>query len=135
MEVLTFINTYIKYVYILLFIIFIVLIIKIFKKLSDISITTDPILDKVDSINNNLNNLSQKTKIIDNTTKTSIPFFRNVLIGVLLIGSILKDYHETKNSKRSFSKSFKKIYKYKKKIDPNFSISKLGNSLFNAQNR
>lgn len=135
MQVLEFINTYIKYVYIALAIVFIIVLIKLFKQLSNISKTVDPIMDSADNIHKCLDELDEKTKIIDHTMKTSVPFFTNIIVGVTLIGSILKDYHETKNSKRSLKKSFSKIYKYKKKIDPSFSLSKLGQSILSNTNR
>lgn len=135
MNVLLFINSYIKYLYIALVIVLIVFIVKTFKKLGDLADTANLTLDKTDGIYDNLNELKEKIAVVDNSMKTSVPFFRNIIVGTLLIGSVLKDYHETKNSKRSLSKSFKKIYKYRKKLDPNFSLAKLGSSLLKPQNR
>lgn len=131
MNILVFINTYIKYVYIALAIVLLVVLVKLFKQLSNIAKTTEPILDSVQNINDGLVDLKTKTEVIDNTMKTSVPFFTNIIVGVTLVHAILKDYHETKNSKRSLRKSFSKIYKYQKKLDPNLSILKMGKSILN----
>lgn len=130
MNVLIFINKYIKYVYIALAIVFLVVLVKLFKQLANIGKTVDPILDSVENIDNSLDDLEAKSKIIDNTMKTSVPFFTNIILGVALVGAILKDYHETKNSKRSLRKSVSKIYKYQKKLDPNLSLLKMSKSIF-----
>lgn len=132
MNVLIFINTYIKYVYIALAIVFLVVLVKLFKQLANMGKTVDPILDSVENIDNSLDDLEAKSKIIDNTMKTSVPFFTNIILGVTLVGAILKDYHETKNSKRSLRKSVSKIYKYQKKLDPNFSLLKTSSSILKS---
>lgn len=132
MDVLVFINTYIKYVYIALAIVFLIVLVKLFKQLASIGKSAEPILESTDNINNSLDDLKTKTEIIDNTMKTSVPFFTNIILGVTLVSAILKDYHETKNSKRSLRKSVSKIYKYHKKLDPNFNVLKFGKSFINT---
>lgn len=133
MNVLLFINTYIKYVYIVLAIVLIVMLVKLFKQLGNVGLAINPILDSSENITNSLNDLKTKTEIVDHTMKTSVPFFTNIIVGIVLLRAILKDYHETKNSKRSLRKSVSKIYKYQKRIDPNFSVLKMGQSFMKTK--
>lgn len=133
MDILLAINSYIKYVYMALAVVLIVVLIKLLKQLAKIGETVDPILDNIDGIYDNIDDLDKKSAIIENSLETSVPFFVNIFICLSLANAILKDFHETKNSKRSFRKSFSKIVKYQKKIDPDFSVVKLGQSIMNTK--
>ena len=125
------INNYIKYAYILEMIILIVILIMLLKALAKLAKASMPIVEKCENINNSLNDLNSKMEIIEHTKQTSIPFFRNIAVALALAVSVAKDFSDTKKSKRSVRKSVNKIVKYQKKIDPNFSLSKLGSSILN----
>lgn len=131
MNILTTINSYIKYAYILVGIILVVYLIKTLLTLGKIGQASIPIVENGEKIVNNLDSLKEKSEQIQHTTSTSIPFFKNVLLIFALVSSITKDYNETRRSKRSIKKSISKIIKTQKKIDPNFSIAKLSKAILN----
>ena len=131
MNILVLINSYIKYVYILVGIILVIYLIKALLALGKIGKASLPLVENGEKINQQLELLDEKTEIINHTFSTSIPFFKNILLAFVLINSITKDFFETKRSKRSVKKSISKIIKTQKKIDPNFSIAKLSKSILN----
>ncbi len=131
MNILVLINSYIKYVYILVGIILMIYLIKVLLALGKIGKASLPLVENGEKINQQLELLDEKTEIINHTFSTSIPFFKNILLAFVLINSITKDFSETKRSKRSVKKSISKIIKTQKKIDPNFSIAKLSKSILN----
>lgn len=131
MNILTTINSYIKYVYILLGIILLVYLIKVLLALGKIGQASLPIVTNGEKIVNQIDLLNKKSEQIEHTLNTSIPFFKNIALLLVLINSISKDFYETRRSKRSVKKSINKIIKTQKKIDPNFSIAKLSKAILN----
>lgn len=129
MEILNFINLHlIKYLYIVVIIaifialiyLFVSAIIPVVKTLSELLISLTNINDKVESINEDLEKISY-------TLNNSLPLFVDIAFFVLVLKTILKDYRDTKKSKRSLIKSTVKEYgnltrKHNRKIDPKLLI-------------
>lgn len=117
MRVLTFINSYIKYLYLLFAISFIVLLIMIIKKINIITKNTTHLKSKIDNIENDCYSLSLKQNYINNAFATTIPFFAKLFITYKLIDKVLSKIFKSKEKKKDLKNHFEilsdfgKVYK------------------------
>ncbi len=118
-------NSYIKYIYYLIAIIIIIVLVTILKKLVALANSLTAMANHGENIANSLNEISKKAEVIDHTCQTSIPFFTKLFLVVSILNETTKDFFNTKTSKRNIRKSFKKVCKIQKRIDPSFSFSKV----------
>lgn len=63
--------------------------------------------DKFNNINENIKSTNNKIQAINNT-KNSFNFFISIFVVVSILLETIKDFKDTKTSKRTISKSFKK---------------------------
>lgn len=110
MEVLYTINEYIKYAYYLLALVIIVLFVLVIKQLIPLSKTLEYISNELDDINSNAKDIEIKINKIKYTLEHSVPFFAFLLFIIIVIISAIRDYFNTKHSKRSITKSLTKEY-------------------------
>ncbi len=124
MEIQQFNNYYIKYIYYLLALIIVIVLVILLKKIIELAKSLQVVATHGQNIANSLNDMQDKVEIIDHTCSVSIPFFTKIFLIVSILNETTKDFFNTKASKRNFRKSFKKICKIQKKIDPSFSFVK-----------
>lgn len=132
MDILNFLqvyNSYIKYIYYFVIAIIVVILIILLKRTVELLKSLKFVAEHGQTIANNLSNTQEKVEIINNTCSTSIPFFTKIFLIISILNETTKDFFNTKISKRSFRKSFKKICKIQKKIDPSFSFTKVVGSI------
>lgn len=110
MEVLYTINEYIKYAYYLLALVVLVLFVLVIRQLIPLSKTLDYINNEIDDINSNVEEIQMKVNKIKYTLEHSVPFFAFLLFIIIVIISAIRDYFNTKHSKRSITKSLTKEY-------------------------
>ena len=122
-------NSYIKYIYYLLALIIVIALVILLKKTIELAKSLQVVAKHGENIANNLTTMQDKVEVIDHTCSTSIPFFTKIFLIVSILNETTKDFFNTKTSKRNFRKSFKKVCKIQKKIDPSFSFVKMIESI------
>ena len=124
MEILELISHHIYIAYILVAIVLLIIIICILYKLSLFNKTLTPIKKNIEDINNDIDLINNKKAIIDNTMKTSVPFFLRGAFYITVLKMAFRDYRDTKRSRRSFIKSYRKAYNYQTLINENKRLKK-----------
>ena len=122
-------NSYIKYIYYLLAFIIVIALVILLKKIIELASSLEVVAKHGQNIVNNLNSMQEKVEVIDHTCSVSIPFFTKLFLIISILNETTKDFFNTKTSKRNFRKSFKKVCKIQKKIDPSFSFVKMIESI------
>lgn len=124
MNMLRLISEYSYIAYIILGVILLAIIIRILGKIKLLAKNIEPISDGAKNINKNIEDINNKTTIINNTINYSIPLFIKIAFYTAVIKMALKDYKDTKYSKRSIRKSFNKAYRYQSLIRENKQLRK-----------
>lgn len=124
-------NSYIKYIYYLVVAIIVVILIVLLKKVIELFQSLQFIGEHGENIVNTLTSTQEKTEVINHTCSTSIPYFTKIFLIFSILNETTKDFFNTKTSKRNLRKSFKKVCKIQKKIDPSFSFAKVIESIVN----
>ena len=106
-------------IYIIAGIVLLVVIFKILDKLKTLSKNFEPINDGVEHINKDLDDLNEKNEKIKYTKEHSIPFFVRIFFIFTVLRAAIKDFSQTKSSKRSLSKSLHKAYRYESTLREN----------------
>lgn len=122
-------NSYIKYIYYLLALIIVIVLVMLLKKTIELAKSLQVVADHGQNIKNSLTSIEDKVNVIDHTCSVSIPFFTKIFLIISILNETTKDFFNTKTSKRNFRKSFKKVCKIQKKIDPSFSFMKVIDSI------
>ena len=122
-------NSYIKYIYYLLALIIVIALVILLKKMIELAKSLQVVAKHGQNISDNLNSMQDKVEAIDHTCSVSIPFFTKLFLIISILNETTKDFFNTKISKRNFRKSFKKVCKIQKKIDPSFSFAKMIESI------
>ena len=122
-------NSYIKYIYYLLALIIVIALVILLKKMIELAKSLQVVAKHGQNISDNLNSMQDKVEAIDHTCSVSIPFFTKLFLIISILNETTKDFFNTKISKRNFRKSFKKVCKIQKKIDPSFSFVKVIESI------
>lgn len=111
MSILLLINSYIKYVYYLLvFVLFICFIILI-KNVKPLTKTIEELNASTDKVKQGVSDINEKINKIEYTLEHSVPLFVFIFFAFIVIIAAIKDYRNTKITKRSFAKSTIKGYK------------------------
>ena len=122
-------NSYIKYIYYLLALIIVIVLTILLRKTVELVKSLQVVLEHGQNISDNLNSMQEKVEVIDHTCSVSIPFFAKIFLIISILNETTKDFFNTKTSKRNFRKSFKKVCKIQKKINPSFSFVKVIESI------
>ena len=101
MEILNFINKYIKYVYIILAVVFLFFVVKLISKLIGLKKPLKVINKNSSNINKTLDNIQKDLEKISYTTNNTLPMFTNTAFGITLYKSIMDDY-KNKRKKNIF---------------------------------
>lgn len=112
MTMLTIINSYIKYLYYLLVLIVFICLIALGKALKPLSKTIEELVVKTNSINEGINDINKKVEKIKYTLENSLPLFGFILFAIIVIIAAIKDYHNTKLTKKNIVKSTVKQYNH-----------------------
>lgn len=126
MNILLMINMYIKYVYYLLGLILFVTLIVLFKNIKYLGKTIEQINETTSCVKQGINDANDKIDKIKYTLEHSVPLFAFMFFVLIVLIAAIKDYRNTKSTKRSFTKSTIKEYKtisnkYKLKHTRNYS--------------
>jgi len=121
MEIIELINSYIKYVYILLGVIVVILLIRLLVILARTGKNEEMLKEDIEYIKMYKQQIDEKAAVVDNTMHTSVPFFISVGAGISLVVGVIQDYFDTKPSRRSIKKSIDKVYRYKHADDTAFN--------------
>ena len=113
MKVLEFVNVYIRYVYLVMIVILVIVVIRLLSKMKRLSEEMEPVNESAEHLSAMMNELNEKKAVIDNTRKNSIPFFLTLFFGLSVIWLALKDFFRTKYSRKDFSESLGRAYKYR----------------------
>ncbi|MBR3228187.1 MAG: hypothetical protein IKF68_06535 [Erysipelotrichaceae bacterium] len=125
MQVLSFIDRYIVYAYILMAAVILVLLIRLMKKAGSIGITMKPLNEDIEHINKGLKELNEKKEIIDHTVNVSIPFFVRIFFLASVLWMALNDFFDTRSSKRSIGRSLRKAFRYQELLRENRTLRKV----------
>ena len=118
MEILLFINNYVKYFYFLIIILLVVVVIKLLITLVKLGNSFIPIINSLNNINESVNEINEKAEIIENSINTSLPFFTKV---VTTAGTLKFLFKIKKNKKK---KSIRALLKYPNRINEILNLSK-----------
>ncbi|MBR0462449.1 MAG: hypothetical protein IJJ00_07045 [Erysipelotrichaceae bacterium] len=113
MKVLELVNAYIRYVYLIMIVVLVIVVIRLLSKMKRLSEEMEPVNESTAHLSAMMDELNEKKAIIDNTRKNSVPFFMMLFFGLSIIWLALKDYFRTKYSRKDFSESLGRAYKYK----------------------
>lgn len=116
MNILSLINSYIKYVYILLVVIILLCIIVLFSNLAKMSKDLVHINKTKESIDNASNIINEKLDKVQYTIDYSLPLFGVILFVYLIIRNTIKDYKHTIKGKRNIAKSTLRQYRKLNKV-------------------
>lgn len=126
MSTLVLINSYIKYAYYLLGLIFVICFIVLMKNAKFLAKAIEEINNSTSNVKQDINEINEKIDKIKYTLEHSVPLFAFIFFAIIVIKAAIKDYRNTKLSRRNFAKSTIKEYKaisskYKLKHAKNFS--------------
>lgn len=106
-------------VYIIATIVLLVVIFQLIEKIKTLFKNLEPINNGVEHINKDLEALNEKSEKIKYTKEHSIPFFVRIFFIFTVLRAAIKDFSETKSSKRSLRKSLNKAYRYESTLREN----------------
>lgn len=119
MEMLILINTYIKYAYYLLGIIIFICLIALIKAIKPLIKTIGEISDVLNNIKAETEEIKVKIEKIKYTIENSVPLFAFLFFMLIVLVSAIKDFRDTRLTKRSIVKSTVKQYNVmNKKFNP-----------------
>lgn len=110
MNILLLINSYIKYVYLLLAIIIIVCFILLGDAIKPLEKTINEITTSTGEIKKGIEEINQKVAKIQYTIDHSLPLFAFLFFILIVLISAIKDYRNTKFTKKNIVKSTVKQY-------------------------
>lgn len=100
-------------------IVLLVLIFKIFSKVKTLSKNLEPVGEGIDYINKNIDEFNLKKEKIQYTREHSIPLFVRLFFIFTVLRAAIKDFRDTKSSRRSLRKSLNKAYRYESTLREN----------------
>ena len=106
-------------VYVIAAIVLVIVIFKLLRKIKTLLKNLEPIGEGVEYINKGLDELNEKSEKIKYTKEHSIPFFVRIFFIITVLGAAIKDFSQTKSSKRSLSRSLSKAYRYESALREN----------------
>ncbi|MDO5440628.1 MAG: hypothetical protein Q4F12_03735 [Erysipelotrichaceae bacterium] len=110
MNTLVIINSYIKYVYYLLALIILITLIVLIVTIKPLVKTINEITTTTGDIKQGINDINEKVAKIKYTIDNSLPLFGFLFFILIVIVSAIKDYRNTKLTRRSIVKSTVKQY-------------------------
>ena len=113
MNVLVFINTYIRYAYLAMTVVLIAVIVDLLRKTGRLNVRIEPLNEEVRHINESVEELNEKMVVIEQALKDSLPFFITLFFVLSILNMAFRDYFRTKYSKRDFGESLHRAYRYK----------------------
>ena len=125
MQVLSFVDRYVVYAYILMAAVILVLLIRLMKKAGNINVTMQPVNDGIRHISKGMEELNEKKAVIDNTINVSIPFFVRIFFLISVIFMALNDFFDTRSGKRSIRRSIRKAFRYQELLRENRTLRKV----------
>lgn len=129
MKYLLLVNEYIKYAYYLLGLILFITLIKLLVTIKPLKKTIEEIVTLSNDTKIKIDEINKKIEKVQYTIDNSLPLFQFLLFIIIVIIAAIKDYSNTKASKRSLIKSSYKQYgDMKKKF--NFKGNKKGRKEF-----
>ena len=113
------INSYIKYAYYLVGVIIFICLIALIKATKPLIKTINEVSDGINDIQKQTEEIKEKIEKIKYTMENSVPLFAFMFFILIVIVSAIKDFRQTKFSKRSIVKSTVKQYAVmNKKFNP-----------------